>query len=370
MTAIPGLQEYDPTKLSSGEIFWRDHYNFLKDRGYTLRKRYDPDWIPSWINTSKQRLDCEDALPINHYRILDATRVDGSFVVLKRVDIETPQNEILMINHLSSQAFSSNPRNHCVPILDIINPPQGSHTAFIVMPLLFDVDFPPFETIGEAIGFFEQIFEGLHYMHENHIIHGDCKSDNIMADTAHLFHSPPHPWDNHMKRDFSGKVPKPNPRTLMPVKYHLIDFGLSEIYRPEDAPFLKQPPWGGDKTVPEHLLLDAPPCDPFAVDVYCLGNYLRQSFLDGWDELDCPPPQGFEFMRELITDMVNKNPAKRPKMSEVVSRFGAIVEKLGNVKLRSPVIAKDEQYGFLKAVAHWSKQLGRMARRIPAIPRI
>ncbi|KAG6886790.1 hypothetical protein C0995_004658, partial [Termitomyces sp. Mi166 len=108
----------------------------------------------------------------------------------------------------------------------------------------------------------------------------DCKSNNIMADTAHLFDSPPHPLEGNLKRDFSGRVSKLTSRTLKPVKYYLIDFGLSEIYRPEDAPFLKQSPWGGDKTVPEHLVPHAPPCDPFAVDVYCLGNYLRQSFLD------------------------------------------------------------------------------------------
>ncbi|KAG6901323.1 hypothetical protein C0995_013581 [Termitomyces sp. Mi166 len=162
MTTLPGMKEYDSVKLSSGEVFCRDHYKLLKDRGYTLRKRYDPDWIPSWIHTSKNRLNCEDALPINvrtacrtlgdfpyvsaveqHYWTLDATRADGSIVVLKRVDIETPQNEIPILDHLSSRAFSSNSRNHCVPILEIINPPQGSNTAFIVMPLLFDVDIPP-----------------------------------------------------------------------------------------------------------------------------------------------------------------------------------------------------------------------------------
>ncbi|KAG5715483.1 hypothetical protein E4T56_gene12734, partial [Termitomyces sp. T112] len=267
MTTLPGLEQWDPTRLTSGEVFWRDHYQFLKDRGYALRKRYDPDWIPSWINTSKGWLDCEDAVHIPNYQVLDATRADGSLVVLKRVDTERYENEISILNHLSSEPFTSDPRNHCVPILEIINPPEGSHIAFVVMPYLFKVDFPPFETIGEAIGFFKQVFEGLLYMHENHIIHGDCKSNNVMADTACLFDSPPHPSKKYMKRDFSGMVSKQTSRTLKPVKYYLIDFGLAEIYRPQDAPFLRQGPWGGDKTVPEHLVPDALPCDPFAVDV-------------------------------------------------------------------------------------------------------
>ncbi|KAG6859214.1 hypothetical protein C0995_010620 [Termitomyces sp. Mi166 len=159
MTTLSKLEQWDPTQLTSGEVFWRNHYQFLKDHGYTLRKRYDPDWIPSWINTSKNWLDCEDAAHILNYQVLDATRADGSLVVIKRIDTERYENEIPILNHLSSEPFASNPRNHCVPILEVINPPEGSHIAFIVMPYLFKVDFPPFDTIGEAIGFFKQVFE-------------------------------------------------------------------------------------------------------------------------------------------------------------------------------------------------------------------
>ncbi|KAG6900741.1 hypothetical protein C0993_003767 [Termitomyces sp. T159_Od127] len=178
MTTLPGLEQWNPAQLTPSEIFWRDHYHFLKDRGYTLRMRYDPDWIPSWINASKEWLDCEDAIHIpvrnvhdyrevpfpdfpfveQNYQVLDASRPDGSLVVLKRVDIRY-RNEIRILNHLSSEPFASNPRNHCVPVLEVINPPEGSHTAFVVMPYLFKVDFPPFETIGEAIGFFKQVIE-------------------------------------------------------------------------------------------------------------------------------------------------------------------------------------------------------------------
>ncbi|KAG5352742.1 hypothetical protein C0989_000681 [Termitomyces sp. Mn162] len=77
-----------------------------------------------------------------------------------------------------------------------------------------------------------------------------------MADTACLFDSPPHPWEKHMKRDLSGRVSKRTSRTLKPVKYYY-DLGLSKIYRPEDIPLLEQPPWGGDRTVPEHFAPDA-----------------------------------------------------------------------------------------------------------------
>jgi len=45
------------------EVRWRDHYNFLKEKGYTLRSRYSPDWVPSWTNSNKVPINCEDGVP-------------------------------------------------------------------------------------------------------------------------------------------------------------------------------------------------------------------------------------------------------------------------------------------------------------------
>ncbi|KAG6855292.1 hypothetical protein H0H87_005398, partial [Tephrocybe sp. NHM501043] len=93
-----------------------------------------------------------------HWAILDATRDDGAYVALKRVDLTLATQEIEMAKLLSSPEFAEDPKNHCVPILDIIEV-DGSNTAFIVMPLLFFTDFAPFETIGEVIEYCRQIFE-------------------------------------------------------------------------------------------------------------------------------------------------------------------------------------------------------------------
>ncbi|KAG6835759.1 hypothetical protein H0H93_014935 [Arthromyces matolae] len=361
---------FDGPGLNAAEIVWREHYHHLKKCGYTLRKRYHPDWTPSWVGTSQKASKCEDSIGPRHHASLDATREDGTLVALKLVDIKKPQNDIPILHHLASEPFASNPRNHCVPILEIIEPLEGSSIAFIVMPLLYRPDFPSFKTIGEALGFWKQMIEGLHFLHENLIIHGDCKFGNFMADTQHLFDSPPHPGNGLMRRDFGGRVKQLSSRTFKPVKYYLIDFGLSKVYQPEDAPFLKQPPWGGDKTVPEvYGSPDAPPCDPFAVDVYCLGNYLRQMFLDGWDGRAPARPQGFEFMRELIKDMVHEAPLKRLRMSEVALRFDTIVARQSGLTLRSPVILDGFPLDFLDSVSHWTRQLFRMACRIPAIPK-
>ncbi|KAF8069049.1 hypothetical protein FPV67DRAFT_1561759 [Lyophyllum atratum] len=375
-TFLSLLDGGDPNLLANGglsetELFWRNHYNFLKDHGYTLRERYRPDWVASWLRSSaKDWLTCEDGISIEHGQVLDATRADGSLVILKQVDLATFPEEIAVGQKFSSEQLASHPKNHCVPILDVVRPPEGSDIAFIVMPLLFSTNFTPFETVGEAVEFFRQVFEGLQFMHENDVAHGDCKYDNIMADTLSLYDSPPHPSHPWMKRDFSGTTSKPISRTRKPVKYHLVDFGLSMIRRPEDAPHREAPPWGGDKTVPEFLVPHPSPCDPFPVDVYCLGNAIRRNFLDGWEDL-VKRKRGFEFMRELVSDMVNDDPRKRPAMSEVVSRFEIIVKGLSSWKLRSRVIDADEPMstGFFRSAAHWTRQLGHIARRLPPIPR-
>ncbi|KAG6835589.1 hypothetical protein H0H93_016719 [Arthromyces matolae] len=282
-----------------------------------------------------------------HHASLDATREDGTLVALKLVDIKKPQNDIPILHHLASEPFASNPRNHCVPILEIIEPLEGSSIAFIVMPLLYRPDFPSFKTIGEALGFWKQMIEVLiSNFHPRFLLM--VVPGVILVDVKQL-----------------------SSRTFKPVKYYLIDFGLSKVYQPEDPPFLKHPPWGGDKTVPEvYGSPDAPPCDPFAVDVYCLGNYLRQMFLDGWDGRAPARPQGFEFMRELIKDMVNEAPLNHFQMSEVASRFDTIVARQSGLTLRSPVILDGFPLDFLDSVSHWTRQLFRMACRIPAIPKL
>ncbi|KAG6855271.1 hypothetical protein H0H87_005757 [Tephrocybe sp. NHM501043] len=188
-----------------------------------------------------------------------------------------------------------------------------------------------------------------------------------MADVGHLFNAPPHPFEDDMRRDFKGEACVVTSRTKKPVKYYLLDFDLSREYLP-GAHRLEIPPWGGDKSVPEHLLPGQPLCDPFPVDVYCLGNCIRRAFLDGWLTI-MKPKEGFEFMRELIDDMTNPEPEKRPQMKEAVARLEAIVKGLSDDHLRSPVLEVGQHLKWKKRLAHWAKQRIYKARGIPAIPK-
>lgn len=51
----------DELRLFRNEVFWRDLYLWLEEKGYRFRPRYHPDWVASW-KTGENWLYCEDAL--------------------------------------------------------------------------------------------------------------------------------------------------------------------------------------------------------------------------------------------------------------------------------------------------------------------
>ena len=117
---------------------------------------------------------------------------------------------------------------------------------------------------------------------ENSHFHGDCKYDNILMDPTGLYSVLPHPLRPHLapSRDFQS-APSHTTRTLAPVKYYFIDFGVAKKYDlsapPEER--LEPPGWGaGDGTIPEFKKDEL--SDPFAVDVYCIGHLIQSHFLD------------------------------------------------------------------------------------------
>lgn len=50
--------------LGRAETFWRERQPTFDKRGYILRKRYSPDWKPSWIGTNLNPLFCEDSIAL------------------------------------------------------------------------------------------------------------------------------------------------------------------------------------------------------------------------------------------------------------------------------------------------------------------
>jgi hypothetical protein len=75
-------------------------------------------------------------------------------------------------------------------------------------------------------------------------------------------------------------------------------------------------------------------------------------------------------MKELVADMVQDDPEKRPTMDEVVARFETIRKGLSPWKLRSRVVKENDSVlgGFFRGVAHWARRVRLVTTRVPAVP--
>ncbi|KAI0041531.1 hypothetical protein FA95DRAFT_1548641 [Auriscalpium vulgare] len=347
-----------PGGLNQIEKWWVKHREWLQESGYTLRRRYQADWTPSWKPGQFYPFH-EDGLTTH---VMDGTRSsDGLHIAIKQIPVNDASDKVAVYQRMTSEPISSDPRNRTAPLLDILHVPDGSGMRLLVMPLLRPLDKPEFETFGETIAFFTQIFEAIQLMHEHRIAHRDCTYNNIMLDPSGMYPVPFHPREINRRRDWKGKVPHLT-RTQSPPRYLLIDFGLSRIYPPAEGVVpLDLPIRGGDKTVPEHDN-ETQRCNPFPVDVYYLGNLVRERFI--WKY------HGFEFLYPLVVDMVAVDPSKRPTINEVVARFKEIRASLSSWKLRSRLVRRKDWavVSMYKSVGHWYRRLGYIISRKPAIP--
>ncbi|KAJ7143407.1 hypothetical protein C8R43DRAFT_1109089 [Mycena crocata] len=369
--------------LDETEKYWVDHHDWLKESGYLLRPRFRPGWVPSWVNDPrKNAVFCEDSWPPRGY-VIDAVCVsDGSNVLLKKIKNDVHPHEV-EIGKLFTDLGPS-PSNHCIPILRVLQPPDDDNISIIVMPLLRKYDSPRFDTIGEAVEFFRQMFEASSHLGYNScttttlrigksltlsipaaakIPFRDGNSNNILMDGQHLYPRGFHPDVAHQHLKPTSYLPTSSraahyTRTERPVKYYFIDFGLSRHYDSIENPPMEDIIVGGDKSPPEHAIPDQDTADPFATDIYYIGNVIRTEFLDGNKELFLYPRLGFEFMRPLVNDMVQSELTMRPKIDEVVARFEEIRKRLSSTTLRSRVVGQREfPYVPDRFMGHWYRHI-------------
>ncbi len=92
---------------------------------------------------------------------MDATRIsDGRPVMLKRLLSKEGPYELQISKLFSTEPLSSDPRNRCAQLLDVIQLPNED--PIMVHPLLRPFDNPPLRTYGEFVTFFAQICEVRH----------------------------------------------------------------------------------------------------------------------------------------------------------------------------------------------------------------
>ncbi|KAJ3918608.1 hypothetical protein F5877DRAFT_78820 [Lentinula edodes] len=310
--------------ITFAEQFWVEHSTWLESVGYRLRARYQPNRPPPQPLTLTEALFDPDEVAM-YGSIMDGIRIsDNEPVMLKTVSRITHPQEVRIGLYFSNKDMASDPRNHCVPIYDVF-PVPNIEMDIIVMPVLRPFDNPEFDTVGEAIAFIQQLFEGIQFMHEHLVAHGDCTAMNIMMDGSQMY---PKGWsslDPSQARDNPFRAAKrAGFRMQFWPKYYLIDFGLSHMYSSKSTvPPLERILRGGDKSAPEH----APKykhANPFPTDIYYIGNLVRENFTERSDSSFC---KRFAFLKPLVDSMIQDDPVKRPIIDEVVMQLDAVVRK-------------------------------------------
>jgi hypothetical protein len=87
-------------------------------------------------------------------------RHDGQRVMLKKVLSEEGPHELQISRMFSSEEVATDPRNHCVPLLKVIELSERcGFQKLMVFPLTLPFDQPRIQTFGEFVSFFTQICE-------------------------------------------------------------------------------------------------------------------------------------------------------------------------------------------------------------------
>ncbi|TDL22424.1 kinase-like protein [Rickenella mellea] len=310
-------------ELADYEQAWPKMHEFLDAKGYELRKRYRPGWVPSWTprggsNWPKTGWP-EDSIIPRTRNFIDAKRDvirDGKRVrervglKLVKLDEKIGVQEIEILEYLSSREVRDDPRNPCIPLLEILHPPSHPNQRLLVMPLLYEVISPPLKRKSECVEFLRQILRGMEFLHGHKIAHKDICPHNLVVHAPGLYPEGCHPMDNTRSEDGLSYAEIKDLRKVKPT-YYFIDFGLSIMYGSPKQRWERRPLRGRYSDVPEY---DRPgPWDGYKVDIYCMGLLI--------DELVVKRRKNMDFLGPLVEWMTREEPSERPTAQQAVEWF-------------------------------------------------
>ncbi|KAJ7664368.1 kinase-like domain-containing protein, partial [Mycena polygramma] len=315
--------------LSKREQFWLDSQPFLLSRGYQLRPRYRPDWVPSWpMDPNGTWGFYEDGIRLLCKSVIDATRIhDGRKVVLKCVP--TDEEEISIIRYLNSPSMRLDPRNHTIPLLDSFPMPESPWT-FLVMPYGRRFNYPPFHCRNEFLEAMTQFLEGLQFMHDHDIAHFDIAPQNMIMDESRVIPKGSHFATPRTHTGFYGLFSWNNRCTVGPTSYFYIDFGLSLYYPNGKDAALHFGTLRTFPTIPE--LSETVPYNPFKVDIFQLGLTM-QKLIDAYPDL--------EDFSSVASSMTAANPDDRLTPADALLSLQRIAATLPPSKLSEQIWEKD-----------------------------
>lgn len=90
--------------------------------------------------------------------VIDATRIsDGALVYMKRARADS--EELHIMSYLNTDELRQDPRNHCVPLLDVLRDPLDADMSIMVMPFLKYIDKPDMERVEDVLQCIDQVLE-------------------------------------------------------------------------------------------------------------------------------------------------------------------------------------------------------------------
>ncbi|KAF7315509.1 Protein kinase domain-containing protein [Mycena indigotica] len=320
--------------LFETEKEWVEHQPFLLQQGYLLRPRYNPQWLSLHKNTSKwkrwglftsAKSTREDDVRTFVYTAMDATRVsDNKKVVLKRF-LTTNSREVTIHRYLDSPQLRVDPRNHTIPLLDVIVMPD-TPWSFLVTPYSREIDYPPFHCRLEFVECMTQFIEGLEFMHEHNIAHLDIARKNMLMDESRVVPQGSHFGDYRSHTGIPGVFRWRDRCSVGPVPYYYIDFGLSHHFpNGKDTASVK----GKLRTFPDiPELSDDVPYNPFPVDIYQLGLTIHKIIY-------CYPD--LEIFRPVADGMTVADPTLRTSPTQALACLRGITEAIPPQQLREQI---------------------------------
>ncbi|KAF8916470.1 kinase-like domain-containing protein [Mucidula mucida] len=324
---MPALDPLRARNEDPYEMFWVDHYDYFLQHGYLLRPRYQPDWAPARLQPeNKQQArwaiilgGFEDELTSYQACLLDATRYgDGRKVVIKRAK----KPDYAMLRHLNNPELSSDPKNHAIPLLDSFPIPNDDH-IFVILPFMQVFCRPQFHCRKEFAEACRQIFEGLAFMHEKNIAHGDACTANFLMDCTEVYPQGYHWAKPHTTDGLRTTVPHVlRCQVATPVRYYITDFEGALSFPEGKQHALAKGSFCQIKTSPEWH--SRAPYNPFLLDVYNVGATFL-ALCECNDSDDCDHLLGVEDFQPLFLSMTATNPSDRPTMAQCLDSLESFI---------------------------------------------
>ena len=110
---------------------------------------------------------------------------DERVVVIQQIRKSVQSHEVEIGRYLSSSPSYDDPRNHCCPILDVLQDLRDSDMQLVVLPFLRRYNDLSLELLGKLPSFFVEVrtrilshnrnppcqSQGVQFMHEHHVAH-------------------------------------------------------------------------------------------------------------------------------------------------------------------------------------------------------